>query len=283
MNPFDRRSRFVVRGVRFTAFLSFVLLLTHLMWSRFVDSVVFQPSPGIDLRISDLGIEGEEVRLDSEGVRIHGFYLPTALPRQNARAMLFLHGNAGNASHRLPNAAGLAALGVDVLLIDYRGYGMSEGTPSESGVYADARAGLAHLVEERGIPEQRVVLFGRSLGGAVAVDLARDRALAGVILESTFPSIADVVGGMMGSPLAYLVRGRFDAASKISQILAPLLFFHGDQDSIIDYALGQRLFALAPEPKQFETISGAGHNDTVQVGGRPYFARIAQFLDEVAP
>jgi hypothetical protein len=261
----------------------FAASFSYFMLSRFVDRVVFQPSPGIDLRISDLGIEGEEVRLDSDGVRIHGFYLPSARPRQDARAILFLHGNAGNASHRLPNAAELTRLGTDVLLIDYRGYGMSEGTPSEAGAYADARAGLAHLIEERGISEQRIVLFGRSLGAAVAVDLARNRRLAGVILESAFTSAADVARGMMGAPLAYLLRGHFDSASKIEQIQTPLLFFHGDHDRIIDYALGRRLFELAPEPKQFETISGAGHNDTVQVGGHPYFARIARFLDEVAP
>jgi len=253
------------------------------MLSRFVDRVVFQPSPGIDLRISDLGIEGEEVYLDSDGVRIHSFYLPTTRPRENARAILFLHGNAGNASHRLPNAAELTRLGIDVLLVDYRGYGMSDGTPSESGAYADARAGLSHLTQQRGIPEQRIVLFGRSLGAGVAVDLARNRRLAGVILESAFTSVADVVRGMLGAPLAYLVRGHFDSANKIGQIRAPLLFFHGDHDEIIDYALGRRLFELAPEPKQFETIRGAGHNDTVAVGGRPYFARIGQFLDEVAP
>ena len=273
----------MVRGVRFAAFMLFAALLSYFMLSRLVDRVVFQPSPGIDLRISDLGIEGEEVHLDSEGVSIHGFYLPSARPVRDARAILFLHGNAGNASHRLPNAAELTRLGADVLLIDYRGYGMSEGTPSESAAYTDARAGLAHLIEVRGIPEQRIVLFGRSLGSAVAVDLARNRALAGVILESAFTSVSDVARGMMGAPLAYLVRGHFDSASKIEQVRTPLLFFHGDHDRIIDYALGRRLFELAPEPKHFETISGAGHNDTVQVGGRPYFARISQFLDEVAP
>ena len=283
MNRIARRASTVVHGVRLAAFMLFVSLLSYFMLSRFIDSVIFQPSYGIDLRISDLAIEGEEVRLDSDGVSIHGFYLPAARPRQNARAILFLHGNAGNASHRLPNAAELSRLGADVLLIDYRGYGMSEGTPSESGAYADARAGLAHLIEERGIPVQRVVLFGRSLGGAVAVDLARNKGLAGVILESTFSSAADVARGMMGPPLAYLLRDRFDSASKTGQIDAPLLFFHGDHDRFIDYALGRRLFEFAPEPKQFETISGAGHNDTVQTGGRPYFARIERFLDEVAP
>jgi fermentation-respiration switch protein FrsA (DUF1100 family) len=279
----DRRPPVAVRKIRIAAFILFVLLLTFLMLSRFVDRLVFQPSPGIDLRISDLGIDAEEVRLDSDGVSIHGFYLPSLRPRPQSRAILFLHGNAGNASHRLPNAAQLAQLGADVLLIDYRGYGMSEGTPSESGAYVDARAGLSHLIEERGIPERRILLFGRSLGGAVAVDLARNRGLAGVILESTFTSIADVARGMIGTPLAYLVRGRFDSASKIGQIHAPLLFFHGDDDRVIDYRLGRRLYALAPEPKQFETILGAGHNNTVEVGRRAYFARIAQFLDDVAP
>ena len=272
-----------MRRVRIIVYSLLVALLAYFMLNRFVDSVVFQPSPGIDLRPSDLGIEAEQVTLDSEGVRIHGFYLPSGRSHRNARAILFLHGNAGNASHRLPNAAELARLGTDVLLIDYRGYGMSEGTPSESGAYADARAGLAHLTRERGFPERRIVLFGRSLGGAIAVDLARDRALAGVILESTFSSMADVARGMLGPPLAYLAKDRFDSASKIDRIRAPLLFFHGDRDGIIDYGLGRRLFELAPEPKQFETISGAGHNDTVQVGGRPYFQRIARFLDEVVP
>ncbi|MBW2295353.1 MAG: alpha/beta hydrolase [Deltaproteobacteria bacterium] len=283
LNVSDRRSPTIVRGIRFPASLLFLSLLIYFMLSRFIDNAVFQPSPGIDLRISDLGIEGEEVYLDSDGIRIHGFYLPTTRPRENARAILFLHGNAGNASHRLPNAAELTRLGIDVLLIDYRGYGMSEGTPSESGAYADARAGLSHLIEVRGIPEQRIVLFGRSLGATVAVNLARNRELAGVILESAFTSAADVVRGMMGAPMAYLVRGRFDSANKIGQIRAPLLFFHGDHDEIIDYALGRRLFELAPEPKQFETIPGAGHNDTIDVGGRPYFSRIGQFIDEVAP
>ncbi len=273
----------VVRGVRFVAFVLLAALLGLFMLSRFIDKVIFQPSSGIDLRISDLGLDGEEVHLDSEGVRIHGFYLPTTLPRENARAILFLHGNAGNASHRLPNAAELSQLGAHVLLIDYRGYGLSEGTPSESGAYADARAGLAHLINDRGVPEERIVLFGRSLGGAIAVDLARDRALAGIILESTFTSVADVAQGIVGSPLASLVRGHFDSASKIDDIRSPSLFFHGDRDRVIDPALGRRLFELAPEPKYFETIRGAGHNDTTQVGGRPYYARIARFLDEVAP
>jgi hypothetical protein len=257
------------------------LILGYVMWGRLVDSTIFQPSPGVDLTPAQLGIVGEEVTLVTEDrVRIHGFYLPAP---ESRRAVLFLHGNAGNASHRLPNAAELVALDCSVLVLGYRGYGRSEGKASEAGVYADARAGLRHLIDQRGFPEDRIVLFGRSLGGAVAVDLAQGRRLAGVILESTFTSIADVARSIGGPFLAALAGSRFDSASKIDRIRAPLLFFHGDHDEVIDYALGRLLFDAAPDPKRFETIVGAGHNNTVQVGGSPYFEKIRLFLDEVVP
>jgi len=248
--------------------------------SFFSDRMIFQPSPGVDLEPSELGIEAESAFLDTaDGVRVHAYFLPgSGEPR---RALLFLHGNAGNASHRLPNAAQLARLGCDVLLLDYRGYGLSEGRPSERGVGLDARAALAHLVEVRGVPEGRIVLFGRSLGGAVAVELAADRAFAGVVLESTFTNLRDMARRLLG-PLGRLVSG-FESSDRIAGLRAPLLQFHGDRDEIVPFELGRALFEAAPEPKRFEVIGGAGHNDTVEVGGRAYFAKIARFLDEVAP
>jgi pimeloyl-ACP methyl ester carboxylesterase len=251
------------------------------MGSSWVERLIFQPSPGVDVTPEQLRIDARELFLETEdGVRIHAYELPC---QGASRALLFLHGNAGNASHRLPNAAALARLGVHVLLLDYRGYGRSEGTPTELGSYADARAGLRHLVETRGFAPARVVLFGRSLGGTVAVDLAQDRPLAGVILESTFTSTGDVARGMLGPPGAWLAGNRFAAVEKIGALRSPLLFFHGDRDRIIPIGLGRRLFAAAPQPKSFEVITGAGHNDTVLVGGAPYFERIRQFLDRVAP
>lgn len=266
--------------MRFSVAALGVLLLGFVL-GRLVDGMIFYPEPGRDLRPEDVGIRGEEVYLSTEdGVRIHTFFLPSP---GASRAILFLHGNAGNASHRLPNAAELVRLGSHVLLLDYRGYGLSEGSPSESGVYADARAGLAYLEEEVGIPVERVVVFGRSLGGAVAVDLVQDRPVAALILESTFPSVSAMAARLFGFSLGPLAPVRFDSTRKIHRLRAPLLFFHGDRDEIVPYELGQQLFEAAPEPKTFETIRGAGHNDTVQVGGRKYFERIRQFLDEVAP
>jgi hypothetical protein len=267
---------------RWSGVVLMVVLLIAFMLGRLFDSMMFHPEPGAQIRPEQVGVEGRDVFLTTgDQIRIHAFYLPAP---GATRAILFLHGNAGNASHRLPNAAALLrSTGAHVLLLDYRGYGLSEGRPTEAGVYADARAGLAWLEHEAGIPEDRIVVFGRSLGGAVAVDLARNRAIAGLILESTFASAGAIARAHFGPLGEWAARGRFENDSKIGELRAPLLFFHGDRDEIVAYELGRRLFDAAPEPKQFETIRGAGHNDTVEIGGRTYFERIARFVDQVAP
>jgi len=256
-------------------------VIDFFMIDLLLDGVIFQPSPGVDLEPAGLHIEAEELTFESEdAVRIHSFFLPFA---GADRAILFLHGNAGNASHRLPNAAQLEALGAHVLLVDYRGYGRSEGKPTESGVYRDARAALVQLLKRTGLSESRVVVFGRSLGGAIAVDLAQNRNLGGLILESTFTSVAEVVESVVRLPIGRLLGNRFASIQKISRVSCPILMFHGDRDEVIPFDLGRRLFEAAPSPKAFEAIPGAGHNDTTIVGGRSYFERIGRFLDQVAP
>jgi hypothetical protein len=255
--------------------------MLYFVFDRFLESMIFQPTAGAHLSADDVGPNVDEVRLITEDdVAIHAYYLPG---RDARRALLFLHGNAGNASHRLPNAELIRELGCSVLLLDYRGYGKSAGRPTEAGVYRDARAGLAQLVDALHFPPERIVVFGRSLGGAIAVDLAQDRDLAGVILESTFSSVADIAHTFGGSAFGFLAGERFVSIDKIARVRAPLLFFHGDRDRTIRIKLGRRLFDAAPQPKHFETITGAGHNDTIQVGGRAYLERIGAFLDEVAP
>ena len=270
-----------VKPLAATLVAGFLLAAGFGMRDWIVDRMLFLPTPGVDGAMAGLGIEAEEVFLTTEdGVRIHAFFVPAPAA---TRAILYLHGNAGNASHRLPLGAVLAELGAHILLLDYRGYGRSEGRPDEAGLYADARAGLRHLALERGLEEERVVLFGSSLGGAVAVDLAQDRSLAGVVLESTWSSLSDIAAKVFGPIARPLTRGRFDSLGKIPRLRSPLLFFHGDRDDIVPIELGRRLFDAAPEPKAFETLVGAGHNDTLVVGGGAYLARLRRFLDEVAP
>jgi fermentation-respiration switch protein FrsA (DUF1100 family) len=272
------------RAIAHLAVIAILFVVFASIFDSLVEGVIFQPAPGADLSPERLGIDAESVYLHSDdGVKIHAFYLPGGTPgRAASRAVLFLHGNAGNVSHRLPNAAALMRLGCAVLVLDYRGYGLSDGRPSETGSYRDARAGLAYLTE-RGFSNREIVVFGRSLGGAIAIELAQDRELAGVILESTFSSAADVARGIGGPILAFLVGGRFDSISRVERVLAPLLFFHGDRDEVIDYRLGRRLYDAAPKPKEFETIQGAGHNDTTMIGGQAYYERIRDFIDAVAP
>ncbi len=246
-----------------------------LLGERLFESMLFRPVTGAEIQPERLGIEGEDVFLQTEdGVRIHGFWLPV----ENAqKALLFLHGNGGNASFSLPRASQFLRFGVSVLVLDYRGYGLSEGVPTEVGVYQDAQAGLEYLVEVRGFPEDRILVLGQSLGGAVAVDLAQEKSLGGVILESTFDSLAGVVHSRVPF-VDRLLSGRFDSDRKILLLESPILFLHGDRDGTVPLESGKRLFALAPEPKEFVTIEGARHNDVAEVGGRLYFDRVGEFV-----
>ena len=277
-----RRDRGFRIAARCRAAARLVLAMGSLgFWGCSIDGMVFQPSRGATVTPEQLGLLAEDVFLDvAPGERAHAYWLPA--PRAT-RALLYLHGNAGNASDRLPLAARLLRLETHVLLLDYRGYGRSDGRPSEAGAYADARAALAHLVEARGLRPKRIIPFGHSLGGAIAVDLARGRELGGVILESSFTSLADVVDHLYFPPLGRLVRGRFASIRKIPELRAPLLCLHGDRDRVIPIELGRRLCAAAPPPKAFVEIPGAGHNDTAQVGGGHYLRRIRAFLDQAAP
>ena len=246
-----RLVRPLLLGLSLTAFA-----LTPPVRNRILDRFIFQPVRGVDFTPAQLGIHAEEIWLRSEdGVRLHAFWLPAP---GATRAILMLHGNAGNASHRLPRAAALAALGAHVLLPDYRGYGLSDGSPGETAL-ADARAALAKLVVERGIDAARVVLFGHSLGGAIAVDLAADRKLAGVVLESTFTSLADVARASRVRSAAGSCAGastRFeDRAAR-----APLLQLHGDATPWC-FRVGCALFDAA-RSRSASRPCARRHNDT---------------------
>jgi len=216
-----------------------------------------------------------------DGVRLHGWWIRRVGSGDDDPVLLFFHGNAGNLSHRAELLFELAIrVPARVFVVGYRGYGRSEGRPSEDGLYRDARAAWRHLTGEGGLPPDRIVIFGKSLGGAVAIDLATEVDPGGLIVESSFTSIPDMAGKHYPFVPKFMVRTRMNSLAKITTISCPKLFIHSKADRVVPYALGRKLYEAAPEPKSFHEVFGAGHNETWLVGGEAYFDAIGVFVAE---
>ncbi|HZH29161.1 MAG TPA: alpha/beta hydrolase [Pyrinomonadaceae bacterium] len=262
----------------------------------FEDSFIYFPSKypeGVWERAEPRAREGEVVaRIEdvqltaADGVRLHGWYATPRIGRAGgafeaveARAtLIFLHGNAGNISHRYEIVGDLMRLPANVLIIDYRGYGKSEGRPTEAGLYADARAAWDYLTKTRAVPPSRIVIFGESLGGAVAIDLASKVEACGLIVQSSFTSIADMAGEVLPFVPGFVIRTKMDSLSKITGVSSPKLFIHSPADEIIPYRLGRRLFDAARPPKEFYEVKGASHNLMYEIGGAPYYEALRGFI-----
>lgn len=248
------------------------------MLEPLINRFIYYPNPDWIMTPEHLGLPAEELNLDAEpGVHLHAWFFPHPNP---LATLLFCHGNAGNASHRLENVYYLLETGFQVLLFDYRGYGHSNGEPSEGGLYHDALTAWRHLTQRSdtaGVPR---IIFGRSLGGAVAVDLATRVEADGLILESTFTSVRTLARLVFPLPLPDLPV-KYDSLSKMEKLRMPLLMIHGKEDELIPFSDGQALFAAAPEPKWWYPIAGAGHNDTYITGGEAYFQRLAAFASDL--
>jgi len=222
-----------------------------------------------------------------DGVKLHGWYCTPCRvvdgvdqPIPTEGVLLYLHGNAGNLSHRYDQIHLLMFLGMSVFIIDYRGYGRSEGKPSEKGLYVDARAAWSCLTEGRQVDPCNIVVLGNSLGGAVAIDLASDggAAPAGLVVQSSFTSVADMARLAMPIVPRSWIRTKMDSVAKIDRVGCPKLFVHSRVDEIVPYKLGRRLYEAASSPKQFYTVEDAGHNDIVAVGGKAYLRRLQDFI-----
>jgi len=217
--------------------------------------------------------------VSNDGVSLHGWYFPS---KGSNRTLLWFHGNAGNITHRLDNIEMLKSLNLNIFIFDYRGYGKSKGEPSEEGIYLDSQAAYDWLIDIKKIEPEEMILFGRSLGGICAVEVASKNPVAGIILESVFPSAEKMARKIFPVlPLGWAIKSKFDAIGKVPNLKIPKLFLHGTQDEIVPHKLGRELFSAAAEPKTFYDIEGAGHNDTFLVGGTNYFNAIGQFIKNV--
>jgi hypothetical protein len=286
----------LLRSVGLTVLLMYAGLCLVLYFGQ--TRLIFFPPRSIDATPAAVNLAYESVELPVENATsagrkspgtITGWWIPAS--RQNAPVLLYFHGNASNIGDLVNRAARFHQMGLSVLLIDYRGYGASTGEfPSEQSVYEDAIVAWNYLTQTRQISPDRIFLFGQSIGGAVAIDLASRQSGAGkipggVIVESTFTSMrqmADIAGYSRFLPIDWLLTQSFDSLTKVRSLQTPILLIHGTADRTIPPVMSQSLYGAAPQPKQLVLIPGATHNDVSRVGDRVYWQAIEQFVQKHA-
>lgn len=239
--------------------------------------VIYYPSTTIATTPAAVGLPYDDVRFGDAG-RLHGWFVPAA--RSEGRTLLWFHGNAGNIGDRVGWLLAFhRVLPVNLFIFDYSGYGASGGRPSERRLYADARDALAYLRGRPDVDAGRIVYFGKSLGGAVAVELTVEAPPHRLIVQSSFTSVADVARfHYRWAPIDWLLGTQYRTIDRIGAIRAPVLVVHGDADEIVPVEQGQRLYAAAPEPKELLIVPGARHNDLIAVGGAAYLAALDRFI-----
>jgi len=243
------------------------------------DRLIYYPNvPSRELTASpaDIGLHYKSVTLStSDNVKLHGWFIPASAEKGT---LLFFHGNAGNISHRLDSLKIFHDLGLAVLIIDYRGYGLSQGSISEQGTYLDAEAAWSYLTESRKIPAQEIVVFGRSLGAAVAANIASRKSPGVLILESAFTSIADMGAKLYPFfPVRFLSRFKYDTRKALRSVSCPVLIIHSRDDMTIPLDNGIKLYESLKEPKQFLEIRG-DHNGGFLESGKVYADNIREFI-----
>jgi len=262
-----------------TILIAAVYVLIAIILFLFQSRLIFHPNNEIGSTPEANGLAFEDVYFPTEnGVELNGWYIPSDSARG---VILFCHGNAGNISDRMDYIDLFNSLGMDVFIFDYRGYGRSTGNPGEKGTYADADAAWVYLTESRNIDPTRIVVIGRSLGGAVAANLAYERPVGGLIVESSFTSVIDLASEIYWFlPVRYLSRFRYNTVEKIKDIECPKLIIHSRNDEMIPYIHGRRIFEAAAEPKEFLELSGS-HNVGFFVEPVKYKNKIDSFLRRV--
>jgi len=264
-------------GILVIIAIIFLSALFCVFYRQIENFMVFYPEKPFLSNPGKWGLTGEDVHFNTEdNARIHGWFFPL---NGNRPVILFCHGNAGNISHRLDNVRILLDQNLQVLIFDYRGYGKSTGNPSEKGIYRDGLAACDYLVKQKDIPAERIVLFGRSLGAAVAIEIALNRQVRSIIIEGAFTSTRDMAKRMpLFCPVSFLLPAHYNNIEKMARISVPILIIHGEEDDLIPFSMGQELFKTAQEPRFFLPIKKAGHNDTYLFGGKRYFEALSEFV-----
>ena len=260
------------------------------LWARQAH-YIFRPQRAVSTTPSDYQLPFEDVYLsvddgNSNTERIHAWWIPAEYPGD--RYLLYLHGSALNIAANITHARRFQRMGFSVFLISYRGYGKSDGMfPSEATVYSDARAAWSYLTEQKGIDPGSVFIYGHSLGGAVAIELASDYPDAGgLIIEAAFTSIADMareIPKYRFFPLDLIVHQRFESIKKVGRLQVPVLYLHGTSDQLVPPEMSRELYQQTASAKRLKFIKGGGHNNSATVGGDEYLQAVKNFIESILP
>jgi len=264
------------------ALVLFSLLILFIIFLKYYEKKgIYFPVNKIDLTPKEIGLEFEDICFfSSDGTELNGWFVPV---KESRVTVLFCHGNAGNISHRIELIDMFCKLGLNVFIFDYRGYGRSHGSPSERGLYLDARAAYKYLIDKQNLDERSIVVYGKSLGANVSIELCSKIRPAALISESAFVSALEMGKKLFPFlPIKWLITVKYDALSKIVNITVPKLIIHSEDDEIIPFQHGRRLFEAAPEPKEFYPMRG-GHNEAIFLSKKDFVARISTFLRESCP
>jgi len=259
---------------------SIAILILLFIFIRFFEyKSLYYPFKNIEITPDDIGFSYEDVRITTgDGIKITGWLIPSESPRAT---FLLAHGNGGNISHRLEKIRIFNKLNVNTFIFDYRGYGASSGSPSESGLYLDVKAAYKYLLNDKNIPAKQILGYGESLGGAVIIDLAAHNEMGGLIIESSFTSVRDIGKRIFPFIPRFLYKTKYDALSKVADVSCPILVFHSPGDEVVPYDLGKQLFEAAPGPKKFINLRG-GHNDAFLISEELFIMEINSFLNRLS-
>jgi len=270
-----------ISGVSRFFFVAIIFCTFLYLYTRYLEKhALYFPFKLIEAAPSDVGLEYQDVSFKTEDdINLHGWFIPNDTAEMT---LIFSHGNGGNISHRLDKILFFHRLGMNIFIFDYRGYGKSQGSPSEEGLYQDIQAAYEYIKSDEIRQGQKrfIIIYGESLGGAVALDLASKQPIDGLILESTFTNVKDMARVIYPVLPVFLIKSKFDSISKIAKINVPKLCMHSRDDDIIPFSLGKRLFDAASQPKEFMELQGQ-HNDAFFVSEDKVKTAIEKFLEKL--
>ena len=256
-----------------------VVIITGCGCVRYIENkFTFFPEKRIEFYPSVFDLDFEDVYVKTEdGIRINGWFIP----QSNAKyTLLFFHGNGGNIGTRLKKLLMLRNATINIFIVDYRGFGKSEGKSSEKGLYLDAKAAYNYLVDSRGIQPEQIILYGESLGAAVAIDLACNAKVKAIILEGAFSRGRDIAGKICPILPKPFFSNSYDSLKKIKKVQVAKLFIHSRNDEIVPFALANKLYNTSPEPKELVEING-GHNTAFLDSQEKYISSIGLFIEKL--